>query len=133
MFGKLLMTAAVALPLAAPAYAEDHWSKKYPFSADDQAVEDFFVKSIGRSRASVHMSIIWDKCTEGAVDRFSMQQETARAIAEAAMAACSVEEAEYMIASGIQSPEPIRETSLPGLMARVMENRAKAALGSKSR
>ena len=127
------MIATVALLFTASAHAEDRWSKKYPFSAEDKAVEELLVKATGRSRDSAHMQIIWDKCTEGAVDRFSAQQETARAVAEAAMAACSAEETEYMIANGLQSTEPIRETSLPGLMARVMENRAKAALGSKSR
>ena len=129
MLRKIVMTGAFTAPLAASPYAgEDRFSARYPLSAEDQQTVDDVVSVMGEGRReAIHMQIVWANCTKSAVDRFSAQAETARAVAEAAMASCTVEETLYMVASGIRFPESIRETSLPELTARVMSNRA--ALG----
>jgi len=83
------------------------------------------VKAGSGSRDAIHTQIVWENCTKLAGDRFSAQPEPAQAVAEAAMAACEVEGAYYILKGGIKYREVgLRETSLPGLMARVMENRA---------
>jgi hypothetical protein len=57
------------------------------------------------------------------VDWFAEQSEPARTVAEAAIAACTMEQRRYMIAFGILS-ESVNEATMPGLVARVMERRA---------
>ncbi len=116
---KTLLAIALTLLTAPSANAQ----APPPFSDDDKAVEDVLVRS-GFSREIIHAQMVWERCTERAVDRFSAQPEAARTIAEAAMAACITEESLYMVASGIQFSASIEETSMPGLIARVMENRA---------
>ena len=102
-----------------------------PLSADEKAVEDALVRAGIGSREAIHAQMVWSHCTESAVDRFSTQPETARTVAEAAMAACVKEEGLYMVTSGIQFPASIQEASMPGLIARVMSNRAATSTRAK--
>jgi hypothetical protein len=95
-----------------------------PLSVDDKAVEDALVAAGVGSREAIRAQMVWEHCTQSAVDRFSAQSETARTVAEAAMAACITEEGRYMVTSGIQFPASIEDTSMPALIARVMSNRA---------
>jgi hypothetical protein len=117
---KILRALALTLLTTSPANAQAPPS----FSAADKVIEDALVKAGVGSREAIYAQMVWSHCTESAVDRFSAQPEGARTVAEAAMAACVTEETLYMLASGIQFPASIEETSMPGLVARVMANRA---------
>jgi hypothetical protein len=69
----------------------------------------------------------WDDCIEHAADTFADQPESARTVAEAALGACTVEEAKYVVAAGIRYVDSLREAAMPDLMARVMAIRAARA------
>jgi uncharacterized protein YecT (DUF1311 family) len=69
----------------------------------------------------------WNDCIEHAADTFADQPESARTVAEAALGACTAEEAKYMVTAGIRYVDSLREAAMPDLMARVMAIRAARA------
>jgi hypothetical protein len=109
---------------AIPARADD--------AADRQAVALGIWALYGRraTEAEISAEVAWSRCTSHAVDLFSLQQEPATTIAEAAIASCTREMGQYMAVFGIRYPESMKEATMPDLVARVMQNRARQNSGS---
>jgi hypothetical protein len=92
---------------------------------DRELAKDMLVRA-GTPRAEVEAQDVWEICTETAVDRFADQPESARTVAEAAMATCTTEKIKYMRATGMNPAYSgaVEQATMPGLLARVMAVRA---------
>jgi uncharacterized protein YecT (DUF1311 family) len=97
-----------------------------PPSTDREIANDALVRA-GMPRPIVGAASAWDACTESAVNTFVDQPEPARTVAEAAMATCVWEKANYMLAAGIHDPASVEDAWIPHLIARVMAIRAARA------
>jgi hypothetical protein len=92
----------------------------------DDIVEGAALRALGIDPTPDKITAItaWDRCTKAAIDRYADQPEPARTVAEAAIAACQIEEVRYMQALGLKFLESVTETAIPELTAHVMEVRA---------
>jgi len=117
---------ALTVALALGAQADEPQSDR----AKIRTIVNEALLSAGVPRAQVEAESAWFDCMDAAVERFAVQPEDARTVAEAAVASCSGKETRYLLARGhsdadlLALSKALREAAMPDLLARVMEIRA---------